>query len=72
MNETEQLKFKAIKRNKYLSQQLAIKATYQFQLGKTFYSRRNEVIHMWRFSKSNGTTERFYRKIVDSTSRVLF
>lgn len=32
-------------------------------LGKTLYHWRDEVVRMWRFSKSNGITEGFYRKM---------
>lgn len=32
-------------------------------LGKTFYSWREEITRMWRFSKSNGITEGFHRKM---------
>lgn len=32
-------------------------------LGKTFYSWRAEIARMWRFSKSNGITEGFHRKM---------
>ena len=61
-----------IKRNAYLKQQPAIDAIYQFKqssfkllitLGKTRYQWRDEVVRMWRFSKSNGITEGFHRKM---------
>lgn len=32
-------------------------------LGKTFYRWRNEIARMWRFTKSNGITEGFHRKM---------
>lgn len=32
-------------------------------LGRTFYSWREEIARMWRFSKSNGITEGFHRKM---------
>ena len=32
-------------------------------LGKTLYQWREEVVRMWRFSKSNGITEGFHRKM---------
>jgi transposase len=32
-------------------------------LGKTLYQWREEVIRMWRFSKNNGITEGFHRKM---------
>lgn len=32
-------------------------------LGKTLYNWRDEVVRMWRFSKSNGITEGFHRKM---------
>jgi len=32
-------------------------------LGKTLYEWREEVVRMWRFSKSNGITEGFHRKM---------
>ena len=32
-------------------------------LGKTRYQWRDEVVRMWRFSKSNGITEGFHRKM---------
>ena len=32
-------------------------------LGKTLYSWRDEIARMWRFSKSNGITEGFHRKM---------
>ncbi len=32
-------------------------------LGKTLYQWRDEVVRMWRFSKSNGITEGFHRKM---------
>jgi transposase len=32
-------------------------------LGKTLYCWRDEVVRMWRFSKSNGITEGFHRKM---------
>jgi len=32
-------------------------------LGKTLYEWRDEVVRMWRFSKSNGITEGFHRKM---------
>jgi transposase len=32
-------------------------------LGKTLYLWRDEVVRMWRFSKSNGITEGFHRKM---------
>ena len=33
------------------------------RLGKTLYQWREEVVRMWRFSKSNGITEGFHRKM---------
>lgn len=32
-------------------------------LGKTLYQWREEIARMWRFSKSNGITEGFHRKM---------
>jgi transposase len=32
-------------------------------LGKTLYNWRDEVVRMWRFSKSNRITEGFHRKM---------
>ena len=32
-------------------------------LGKTFYQWREEIARMWRFTKSNGITEGFHRKM---------
>jgi len=32
-------------------------------LGKTFYQWREEIVRMWRFTKSNGITEGFHRKM---------
>lgn len=32
-------------------------------LGKTLYQWREEVVRMWRFSKNNGITEGFHRKM---------
>ncbi len=32
-------------------------------LGKTLYSWRDEVVRMWRFTKNNGITEGFHRKM---------
>lgn len=32
-------------------------------LGKTLYNWREEVVRMWRFTKSNGITESFHRKM---------
>lgn len=32
-------------------------------LGKTLYSWREEVVRMWRFTKNNGITEGFHRKM---------
>jgi transposase len=32
-------------------------------LGKTLYQWREEIVRMWRFSKSNGITEGFHRKM---------
>jgi transposase len=32
-------------------------------LGKTLYQWREEVVRMWRFTKSNGITEGFHRKM---------
>lgn len=32
-------------------------------LGKTLHQWRDEVVRMWRFSKSNGITEGFHRKM---------
>lgn len=32
-------------------------------LGKTLYHWRDEVVRMWRFSKSSGITEGFHRKM---------
>lgn len=32
-------------------------------LGKTLYAWKDEVARMWRFSKSNGITEGFHRKM---------
>lgn len=33
------------------------------KLGKTLYQWRDEVVRMWRLSKSNGITEGFHRKL---------
>ena len=95
---------KKVKRDKFLAENPAIDAIYQFQqqlhellmrktlnkvqcrelipgfldmlnslkksafkalasLGKTLYSWRDEIARMWRFSKSNGITEGFHRKM---------
>ena len=95
---------KKIKRDKFLAENPAIDAIYQFQqqlhgllmrktlnkmqcrklipefldmlnalkkspfkalatLGKTLYLWRDEIVRMWRFSKSNGITEGFHRKM---------
>lgn len=32
-------------------------------LGKTLYQWREEIVRMWRFTKSNGITEGFHRKM---------
>jgi len=32
-------------------------------LGKTFYQWREEIVRMWRFTKNNGITEGFHRKM---------
>ncbi len=32
-------------------------------LGKTLYQGREEVVRMWRFTKNNGITEGFHRKM---------
>lgn len=32
-------------------------------LGKTFNAWKDEIVRMWRFSKSNGITEGFHRKM---------
>jgi transposase len=32
-------------------------------LGKTLYEWREEVVRMWRFTKNNGITEGFHRKM---------
>ncbi len=32
-------------------------------LGKTLYQWREEIVRMWRFSKNNGITEGFHRKM---------
>lgn len=32
-------------------------------LGKTLYRWREEIVRMWRFTKNNGITEGFYRKM---------
>ena len=32
-------------------------------LGKTLYQWREEVVRMWRFTKNNGITEGFHRKM---------
>jgi transposase len=32
-------------------------------LGKTLYQWRDEVVRMWRFTKNNGITEGFHRKM---------
>ena len=32
-------------------------------LGKTFYQWKEEIVRMWRFTKSNGITEGFHRKM---------
>jgi transposase len=32
-------------------------------LGKTFYEWREEIVRMWRFTKNNGITEGFHRKM---------
>ncbi len=32
-------------------------------LGETLYHWRDEVVRMWQFSKNNGTTEGFHRKM---------
>ncbi|KTD41418.1 TnpA transposase [Legionella parisiensis] len=32
-------------------------------LGKTFHLWQEEIVRMWRFSKSNGITEGFHRKM---------
>ncbi len=32
-------------------------------LGKTLFLWREEIVRMWRFSKSNGITEGFHRKM---------
>ncbi len=33
------------------------------KLGKTLYKWREEIARMWRFTKSNGITEGFHRKM---------
>lgn len=33
------------------------------KLGRTFYLWRDEIVRMWRFSKNNGITEGFHRKM---------
>jgi transposase len=32
-------------------------------LAKTFYQWREEIVRMWRFTKNNGITEGFHRKM---------
>lgn len=32
-------------------------------LGKTLYAWREEIVRMWRFTKNNGITEGFHRKM---------
>lgn len=32
-------------------------------LGKTLYQWREEIVRMWRFTKNNGITEGFHRKM---------
>jgi transposase len=32
-------------------------------LGRTFFQWREEIVRMWRFTKSNGITEGFHRKM---------
>ena len=33
------------------------------QLAKTFFSWQEEIVRMWRFTKNNGITEGFHRKM---------
>ena len=48
------------KRNDYFKQQpLQPLQT----LGKTLYQWREEIVRMWRFTKSNGITDGFHRKM---------
>ncbi len=39
------------------------KLEYLIKLGKTLYKWRDEIARMWRFTKNNGITEGFHRKM---------
>jgi len=51
---------------KFLQMVQELKASpfkYLQTLGNTLYSWREEIVRMWRFTKNNGITEGFHRKM---------
>jgi transposase len=42
---------------------LLINFKHLAKLGRTLYEWREEIVRMWRFTKNNGITEGFHRKM---------
>jgi transposase len=47
----------------YIQQLQESSFSYLNTLGKTLYTWRDEIVRMWRFTKNNGITEGFHRKM---------